>query len=114
MMDRDTLLHFHRKIPRPKVVWVYRMDEETVVEKIEVPFAQVRLMSRQEVVAQFGPSVTKAREINLFVAELNGFEPREYDRIECEGEWWYIASHNLEAMDTRYRCNCLESSEVVE
>lgn len=113
-MDRSALLHFHRKLPNPKVAMVYRMDEESVVEQIEVPFVQTRLMSRQEIVSQFGPTVTKAREINLFVAELNGFVPREYDRIQVDGEWWYIGSHNLEAMETRYRCNCLESSEVVE
>lgn len=113
-MDRSTLLHVHRKLPNPKVAMVYRMDEEAVVEKIEAPFTQVRLMSRQEIVSLFGPTVTQAREINLFVAELNGFVPRQYDRIQVDGEWWYIAAHNLEAMDTRYRCNCLESSEVVE
>lgn len=112
MLERNQVKVFYKKLPRPRLVQLFRMNEDTVEFSKDVPYSQVRAMSVQEAAAIFGPTVTKAREINLFTDELKGVVPRQYDRLYVDGEYWFIDLITLEMMDTRYRCMCKESSPV--
>lgn len=118
MLTRQMMLYKHRKLPEPKTVTLYALEDDVVQASQVAAYSQVRPHTRKETANIFGPEQTKSCEINVFAAEINGWEVKEYHVIKIVKktgtEWWRVDSVTLEMMDTRYRCQCVPTTAVTE
>lgn len=118
MINRNVLATRYRKIPGLVTLTIYRLTvNDQVSTAQEVRFVEYRPQSRSESVGSDGPMLAKSATINLWVNELKGWIPREYDviRVQTPGgsvAWWQIKSWALEMMDTRYKCLCEPTQEL--
>lgn len=118
MINRIHLASRNKKIPGLVTATIYRLTVNDVVSTSQqVERVEYRPQSRSENVGSDGPVLSKGATINLWVNELKGWIPREYDvlRIRTPGgavTWWTIRSWTLDMMDTRYVCTCEPTQEV--
>ena len=118
MLTRQNMLLVHRKLPDPKTVTIYALEDDAVVGSQVAQFSQVRPHSSKETAEIFGPTQQKSCEINVFYAEINGWVMKPYHVLKVVRvtgiEWWRVDSVTLEMMDTRYRCICVPTTAVTE
>ncbi len=118
MLTRQNVLLVHRKLPEPKVVTLYALEDDAVIASQEAQYSQVRPHTRKETADIFGPTQTRSCEINVFAAEIGTWQVKEYHVIKVVKttgtEWWRVDSVTLEMMDTRYRCICVPTTAVTE
>ena len=116
MLTRQNVLLKHRKLPNPKTVTLYALEDDAVTASQEAQYSQVRPHTRKETADIFGPTQTKSCEINVFVAEISTWQVKEYHVIkvidETGTQWWRVDSVTLEMMNTRYRCQCVPTTAV--
>jgi hypothetical protein len=118
MLTRQMMLYKHRKLPEPKTVTLYALEDDVVQASQIARYSQVRPHTRKETADIFGPTQTKSCEISVFAAEIGDWEVKEYHVIKVVKktgtEWWRVDSVTLEMMDTRYRCQCVPTTAVTE
>lgn len=114
MLTKQIMLFKHRRLPNPKTVTLYALEDDVVQASQVARYSQVRPHTRKETAGIFGPDQQKSCEINVFVAEIGTWVVKEYHVIKVGTEWWRVDSVTLEMMDTRYRCQCVPTSAVTE
>lgn len=113
MLSRINVADRYKRLPNHKSAVLFRLgvDDQLIATK-PVEYVQYRPQGRGETATSSGPLATQNAEINFWVSELGVWKIEENDIVFIDGKWWFVSSVTLEMMDSRYRCQCLPSSEV--